>query len=518
MPKTGIMRQQRKPGKGEPYKRSGQSGEGKNRQSHTHRPDQARDGSAHKPFNKYPGKKREGNSASYGEEKYPTRDRQEDNGRNSSRRFTTGRFSKGPGGYGQRERDNGYSSGKPNRQGQDGNDNKKRFRTDDSKEFRRTGHEHRPEHDGENIGRKSFGNNPGPVSEGGTGHYGEKKYSPRSNRERRTDETPKRFSPGRSSDTRSGYKKEDRSSEYRSDKPYRSEKTGYDKGSHDRQDGRKPYKKATTRSADERPSYASGKPFRTNEQGAERRKSVNSEAEGKLVRLNKYIANAGICSRREADDLIQAGAIRVNGKVVSELGIKIDPSKDKVVYGDQAISGEKPVYLLLNKPKGYITTSDDPLNRKTVMSLVENACKERIYPVGRLDRNTSGLLLFTNDGEIAKKLTHPRHMVTKIYHLELDKILTKNDMLAIAEGLELEDGKAEVDEIAYAGDTGSKREIGLKIHSGKNRIVRRIFESLGYNVVKLDRVIFAGLTKKELPRGHWRFLTEEEINYLKMLK
>jgi 23S rRNA pseudouridine2605 synthase len=236
-----------------------------------------------------------------------------------------------------------------------------------------------------------------------------------------------------------------------------------------------------------------------------------------LIRLNRYIANSGICSRREADQYILAGAVKVNGKVVTELGTKVSPS-DRVQYDGQSIRSERLVYVLLNKPKGFITTTDDPFDRKTVMALVENAVKERIYPVGRLDRNTTGLLLLTNDGDLAKKLTHPKHKVRKVYHVELDKPLIKSDMLKIIEGIELEDGIAVVDEVAYTENTTSKKDIGIELHSGKNRIVRRIFEALGYDVLKLDRVIFAGLTKKDLPRGKWRILTDHEISYLKMLK
>ena len=235
-----------------------------------------------------------------------------------------------------------------------------------------------------------------------------------------------------------------------------------------------------------------------------------------LIRLNKYLADAGICSRREADVLIASGAVKVNGKVVTQLGTKVSLS-DKVQYGGQTLKREKLRYLLLNKPKGFITTSDDPQNRKTVMSLVEKACEERIYPVGRLDRNTTGLLLFTNDGDLAKKLTHPSHNVKKIYHVVLDKNLTKKDMLSIAQGLQLEDGFVRADAIAYVGDGKDKKEVGIELHSGKNRIVRRIFEHLGYKVVKLDRVFFAGLTKKDLPRGKWRFLTPKEVGLLKRI-
>ncbi len=235
-----------------------------------------------------------------------------------------------------------------------------------------------------------------------------------------------------------------------------------------------------------------------------------------MIRLNKYIANSGICSRREADELIAAGVIKVNGEVVTELGTKIKP-EDKVQYEDQQLRNEKNRYLLLNKPKGYITTTDDPFERKTVMLLVENACKERIYPVGRLDRNTTGLLLFTNDGDLAKKLMHPRSNVKKLYHVVLDKPISKNDMLKIAEGVELEDGMVKVDSIAYVTDAKDKREVGLEIHIGKNRVVRRLFEILGYKVEKLDRVTFGNLTKKNLARGKWRFLDEKEIGMLKML-
>ena len=235
------------------------------------------------------------------------------------------------------------------------------------------------------------------------------------------------------------------------------------------------------------------------------------------IRLNKYLADSGICSRREADDLILAGAVSVNGVVVTELGTKVNTT-DKVVYGGETLNREKLRYVLLNKPKGVITTSDDPYERHTVMELVEGACQERIYPVGRLDRNTIGLLLLTNDGDLAKTLTHPSHEVKKLYHATLDKPLTKNDLMKIREGLILEDGPIEVDAVDWVVDDPTKREVGIEIHSGRNHIVRRIFESLGYEVVKLDRVMFAGLTKQNLPRGHWRFLTSAEISILKRIK
>lgn len=232
------------------------------------------------------------------------------------------------------------------------------------------------------------------------------------------------------------------------------------------------------------------------------------------IRLNKYIANAGICSRREADVLISTGAITVNGEVVTEMGHKVLPT-DEVRYGDKVLQREKPVYVLLNKPKDYITTTDDERDRANVMELVRDACEERIYPVGRLDRDTTGLLLFTNDGDLTKKLTHPSSAIEKTYAVELDKPFASVDMDMLRNGVELSDGKITPDEVEYTGE--SKKEVGVTIHSGKNRIIRRMFESLGYEVVKLDRVIFAGLTKKDLPRGRWRFLTKNEVNFLKML-
>ena len=232
------------------------------------------------------------------------------------------------------------------------------------------------------------------------------------------------------------------------------------------------------------------------------------------IRLNKFLANAGVCSRREADEFITAGVVSVNGEVVTELGTKIKRG-DEVKFHDQAVSIERKIYVLLNKPKDTVTTSDDPQARRTVMDLVKGACSERIYPVGRLDRNTTGVLLLTNDGDLASKLTHPKYLKKKIYHVHLDKNLTKADMEQIAAGIQLDDGEIQADAISYT-DEFKKDEVGIEIHSGKNRIVRRIFESLGYKVVKLDRVFFAGLTKKGLRRGEWRYLTEPEVNFLRM--
>ncbi|TCO91272.1 23S rRNA pseudouridine2605 synthase [Bacteroides heparinolyticus] len=232
------------------------------------------------------------------------------------------------------------------------------------------------------------------------------------------------------------------------------------------------------------------------------------------IRLNKFLANAGVCSRREADEFITAGVVSVNGEVVTELGTKIKRG-DEVKFHDQLVNIERKVYVLLNKPKDTVTTSDDPQARRTVMDLVKGACDERIYPVGRLDRNTTGVLLLTNDGDLASKLTHPKYLKKKIYHVHLDKNLTKADMEQIASGIQLDDGEIHADAISYT-DEQKKNDIGIEIHSGKNRIVRRIFESLGYKVVKLDRVFFAGLTKKGLRRGEWRYLSEPEVNFLRM--
>ncbi|MBX2972206.1 MAG: RNA-binding S4 domain-containing protein [Flavobacteriales bacterium] len=234
------------------------------------------------------------------------------------------------------------------------------------------------------------------------------------------------------------------------------------------------------------------------------------------IRLNRYLSNAGVASRREADDLIKAGVVTVNGKIVTEMGTKVGPG-DVIHYGGQKLSTEKKRYVLLNKPKDFITTTDDPRDRRTVMALIDDACSERLYPVGRLDRHTTGVLLMTNDGDLAKKLTHPSHGAEKIYHATLDKSLTKADLEKLVAGVQLDDGPAVADEASYVVG-GTRKEVGLKIHMGRNRVVRRMFEALGYEVVKLDRVVFAGLTKKDLPRGKWRHLTEKEVLFLSKRK
>ncbi|MFD2162056.1 pseudouridine synthase [Paradesertivirga mongoliensis] len=302
-----------------------------------------------------------------------------------------------------------------------------------------------------------------------------------------------------------------------------------------RPDGDRSFEKKPFREGDKLP-YKSGsglpyerKPFKSKnetrkwtseekiDQPATRgRKKTSSPSGDELIRLNRYIANAGICSRRKADELIEAGVISVNGEVVSELGFKVNPVKDIVRYNGETLKREKMTYVLLNKPKDYITTTDDPQERKTVMQLVEKASRERIYPVGRLDRNTTGLLLMTNDGDLAEKLSHPRNNITKIYQVELNKNLSQGDFNKIEYGLELEDGLIKPDALSYV-QGASKKEIGIQIHTGKNRIVRRIFEFLGYEVVKLDRVVYGSLTKKDLPRGRWRYLEEKEIIQLKHL-
>jgi len=272
-------------------------------------------------------------------------------------------------------------------------------------------------------------------------------------------------------------------------------------------------KKRFSKSSGDKPVYRKLKPNADEEVKVSSKVSKPNVEGG--IRLNKYISNSGVCSRREADVFIKAGSASVNGKLINEMGYKVMPG-DVVKFDGSLISPEQKRYILLNKPKNYITTMDDDRGRKTVMDLVSKATKERIYPVGRLDRNTTGLLLFTNDGEMAKKLTHPKHNVQKLYHASLDKKLGMGDMQKIADGFILDEKRVMVDEISYIINQ-PKSEVGVKIHSGRNRIVRRIFEHFNYSVVKLDRVIFAGLTKKDLPRGHWRHLTELEISNLMML-
>lgn len=341
--------------------------------------------------------------------------------------------------------------------------------------------------------------------------YGDQKYGG----ERRTFGEQKPYDGPR----REAGEREERPRRTYGDKPFAAGK-GYGKGPA-RKFGDKPYgdkpfgNKPYAKRSDDR--YAAGDRPRRREEGRSTDKPKNyprydpAKPIGE-IRLNRYIAQSGICSRREADDFITAGLVSVNGQVVTQLGTKVMPS-DEVKFNDSRVQGEKKVYLVLNKPKGYVTTLEDPHAEKTVMDLVRDACTERIYPVGRLDKNSLGLLLFTNDGDLTKQLTHPAYMKKKIYQVSLDKPLIRSDMDAIAEGIMLEDGEIFADEIAYVKE--NKMEVGLEIHSGRNRIVRRIFEHLGYEVKKLDRVYYAGLTKKRLKRGAWRFLTPEEVQRLK---
>lgn len=352
------------------------------------------------------------------------------------------------------------------------------------------------------------------------------------NQKRNTDRPSEKFGGGKrdgKSKTASGRNSGgfDRSKKY--SKPDSAKGSPFDKSDHKKDaerpkpDTKKSYAGSDPKKSYNKPKFGGGKPtnrpfYKGKYKGKENQEDKPDAIQGvrSTVRLNKYLADAGICSRREADRLIGSGVVEINGKIITELGTKVGPD-DKVRYGGETLKREKLQYVLLNKPKGFISTSDDPMDRKTVMLLVENACKERIYSVGRLDRNTTGLLLFTNDGDMAKRLTHPKHGVRKLYHAVLDKPLTRNDMLQILQGVKLEDGTIRPDKIEWVEGVSAKNEVGIELHSGKNRIVRRIFEHLGYHVDRLDRVVFAGLTKKDIPRGKWRILNEKEINMLKMI-
>ena len=331
---------------------------------------------------------------------------------------------------------------------------------------RKSGDKPRYEHRDGDKPRRQYGDKPA---------YGERKFGDKPRYEHRDGDKPRR--------------------QY-GDKPAYGERKFGDKKYGDRKFGDKPYKPGPRKHDDKPASYPKFTP----------EKQVGE------MRLNRFLAQSGLCSRREADDFITAGLVTVNGQIVTQLGTKVLPT-DEVKFNDSRVQGEKKVYLVLNKPKGYVTSLDDPHAGKTVMDLVEGACTERIYPVGRLDKNSLGLLLFTNDGDLTKQLTHPSYLKKKIYQVTLDKPLARADMDRIAEGVTLEDGEIHADEISYVKE--NKQEIGIEIHSGRNRIVRRIFEFLGYTVTKLDRVYYAGLTKKNLKRGAWRFLSREEVERLK---
>ncbi|MFC5283851.1 pseudouridine synthase [Pedobacter alpinus] len=450
---------------------------------------------------------REGGS-SYGEKKpYGTRD----SGSSYGDRKPYGDKREGAGDrkpYGSREGGSSYGDRKPYGDKREGAGDRKPY---GSREGGSSYGDRKPYGDKrEGAGdRKPYGSREGGSSYGDRKPYGDKREGsddrkPYGNRERggsygdkkpfgdRNEENRKPFVSSDKSfnkeDRREGFSEEKRTFKDRGDKPYRKRKTDDDQ-SNEFQDDQVKLK-----------SKGSNKPV--------------FKKDGDTIRLNRFIANSGICSRRKADELIIAGVVTVNGEAVSELGTKINPAVDQIRYNGELLKREKMVYVLLNKPKDYITTTDDPQERKTVMELVDKASRERIYPVGRLDRNTTGLLLLTNDGDLADKLSHPKNSISKIYHVELNKNLTQGDFNKIAFGLELEDGLIKPDEVKYVTG-GSKNEIGIQIHSGKNRIVRRIFESLGYEVIKLDRVIYANLTKKDLTRGRWRYLTEKEVIQLK---
>ena len=343
---------------------------------------------------------------------------------------------------------------------------------------RKSGDKPRYEHRDGDKPRRQYGDKPayGERKFGDKPAYGERKFGDKPRYEHRDGDKPRR--------------------QY-GDKPAYGERKFGDKKYGDRKFGDKPYKPGPRKHDDKPASYPKFTP----------EKQVGE------MRLNRFLAQSGLCSRREADDFITAGLVTVNGQIVTQLGTKVLPT-DEVKFNDSRVQGEKKVYLVLNKPKGYVTSLDDPHAGKTVMDLVEGACTERIYPVGRLDKNSLGLLLFTNDGDLTKQLTHPSYLKKKIYQVTLDKPLARADMDRIAEGITLEDGEIFADEISYVKE--NKQEIGIEIHSGRNRIVRRIFESLGYHVTKLDRVYFAGLTKKNLGRGKWRYLNEREVNALRM--
>ena len=360
-------------------------------------------------------------------------------------------------------------------------------------------------------------------------NYSDRNYSDRNSNRSYSDRSDRRSSWGESNeDRRSSYNRGGYTPRYNREEGRGDSRGGYNRdnrggGNRSYDSSRKPRYSSDRREGGYNRNEGYRRPMRrTDDYDPNAKYSKRKQIEYKQqfvdpnepIRLNKYLANAGVCSRREADELIESGVVVVNGVVVNELGTKVKRS-DEVKVNDKLVSLEKKVYVLLNKPKDCVTTMDDPQERRTVMDFVKDACDERIYPVGRLDRKTTGVLLLTNDGDLASKLTHPKYEKKKIYHVVTDRNVIKNDLEKIAEGIELEDGIIKADSIGYI-DEAKRDQLGIEIHSGKNRIVRRIFESLGYRVVKLDRVLFAGLTKKGLRRGDWRYLTEQEVAFLKM--
>ncbi|MBB2953694.1 MULTISPECIES: pseudouridine synthase [unclassified Sphingobacterium] len=414
-----------------------------------------------------------------------------------------------------------FGGDRPFRKEGDSSDRKRSFDKPFNKEGRSFGGDRPFRKEGESSDRKrSFDK---PFNKEGRSFGGDRPFRKEGESSDRKRTFDKPFNKeGRSFGGERPFRKEGDSSDRKRtfDKPFNKEGKSFQKSDGDQTDFKRP-----ARDKSDRQYKSSYKKFNNDEdrkEGSTERRSTERPQRSKssqndgLIRLNRYIANSGVCSRRKADELIAAGVVSVNGEAVTELGAKVDPAKDDVKYNGERLKREKMVYVLLNKPKDYITTTEDPQERHTVMELVSKATKERIYPVGRLDRNTTGLLLMTNDGNLAEKLSHPRNNISKIYNVELNKSLTQGDFNKIVFGLELEDGFVKPDDLSYVTG-GSKREVGVQIHSGKNRIVRRIFESLGYEVVKLDRVVYANLTKKDLPRGRWRYIEERELVQLKHL-
>ena len=412
-------------------------------------------------------------------------------------------------------RSSGDREERPARRSYGDRDDKPRRSSDREEGFR--GRERSADRE-ERPARRSYGDSddkPRRSSDREEGFRGRERSGDREERPARRTYGDRDDKPRRSGDREEGFRGSERSSEERG---YSKERRSSDKPDRESR-GDKPYgggrnRRPTPEDRHEHFERKYASRIGEKKSSRPRKASAGPDLSGE-VRLNRFIAMAGLGSRREADDLITAGLITVNGKLITELGSKVKPGDD-VRYNGERIRNEQHVYLLLNKPKDYITTVEDPNERKTVMELIAGACQERVYPVGRLDRNTTGLLLFTNDGDLARYLTHPSSRVKKIYSVELDKNLKMADMRQLLEGVELEDGISRVDDVAYDGDGSNKKLVGVELHSGKNRVVRRLFETLGYEVLKLDRVGFAGLTKKDLPRGRWRFLDEKELGFLKM--
>ena len=346
--------------------------------------------------------------------------------------------------------------------------------------------------------------------------YGDKPYGKRTDRGEQSRNKPFRKSDGKSDENRPKQRRSDQKSEFRKSASYGLPyKKSYGKKRESSERDGQGERGESNRKGDFR-SLRKGDPRKNKRDfGKQQQPDLAAPAQTDKIRLNRYIANSGISSRREADELIKMGLISVNGKTITEMGYKVNPG-DEVRYENKVLKAEKPVYILMNKPKGYLTTTDDPQERNTVMHLLGSSIKERVYPVGRLDRNTTGLLLLTNDGDLADKLMHPSYNVKKIYKVELDKPLTKGDFEKITEGVHLEEGRAMVDDLALVSEDG--KTVGVELHIGWNRVVRRIFESLGYEVIRLDRSVYAGLDKKDLGRGEWRFLKKEEIVHLKHFK